>query len=101
MMKMLKDRRVGTLTAGVLLIVFGMMFLLQLFVSAITLRLILSLWPVILIFLGVEILLSYFLNPEKGMRYDAGAILLMIMLSLFAMCMAGAEFAINNWPLLK
>lgn len=98
---MLKDRRVGTLTAGVLLIVFGMMFLLQLFVSAITLRLILSLWPVILIFLGVEILLSYFLNPEKGMRYDAGAILIMIMLSLFAMCMAGAEFAINNWPLLK
>ena len=98
-MKMHKGRRVGTLTAGVMLIVFGVLFFLQLFVNAITLRLIVSLWPVNLILLGAEVLLSYFMNQENGMRYDAGAILLIVMLSVFAMCMAVLELAVYRWPL--
>jgi uncharacterized membrane protein HdeD (DUF308 family) len=95
---MLKGRRIGTLTSGVALIVFGLMFLLHLFISTVTLKFIISLWPVILIFLGIEILLSYFFNKEEKLKYDAGAILLVVTLSLFAMCMACAQFVIYNWP---
>ena len=49
---MIKNRRVGTLTAGVSMVVFGALFLLQLVVPTVTIRLIASLWPLVLIFLG-------------------------------------------------
>ena len=96
---MLKGRRVGTLTAGITLVVFGLLFLARLVFPAITWRLLLSLWPVILIFLGTEVLVSYFINRPEIMRYDAGAVFLLVMLSFFAVGMAGAETLIDNAPL--
>ncbi len=55
---MLKGRRVGTLTAGIILVVFGVMFLLRLVTANINISLIASLWPIILVILGVEIILA-------------------------------------------
>lgn len=88
---MIKNRRVGTLTAGVSMIVFGVLFLVRLAVPAVTLRMIVSLWPVVLILLGIEMLLAYALNREEQMRYDVGSIALIFALSLFTVCMAGAQ----------
>ena len=92
---MLKGRRVGTLTSGTVLIVFGILFLLRLVFPAIKFSIISSLWPIILILLGVEILISYMVNKEEKIKYDTGAIFLVIVLSFFSMGMALMELAIK------
>lgn len=95
---MIKNRRVGTLTAGISMVVFGTLFLVRLVVPAVTLRMIASLWPVVLILLGVETLIAYAVNREERMRYDAGSVVLILALALFTVCMAGAQMALEyHW----
>lgn len=96
-----KGRRVGTLTAGIVLVIFGVLFLLRLVNTNIDIYLIASLWPIILVLLGIEIILAYVINKEEKMRYDFGAIILVIILTFFAIGMGGAEFVINNFSKLK
>jgi len=93
---MFKGRRVGTFTAGIVFIMFGVMFLLRTIFPIINFSLILSLWPLILVFLGIEIIVAYIINKEEQMKYDASAIVLIIILSFFAMGMATMEFLINH-----
>ncbi len=93
---MLKGRRVGTFTAGIMLIVFGLLFLSRLVFPIISYKLILSLWPIILLLLGIEIIVAYIINKQEKMRYDGGAIFLVIFMSFFAVGMACTEFIINN-----
>lgn len=40
-------------------------------------------------------------KKDEPMKYDVGAIVLVILLALFAMAMAGAEFVMDNYPRLK
>ena len=98
---MLKGRRVGTLTAGIILVVFGVMFLLRLVTTNINISLIASLWPLILVLLGIEIILAYIINKEDKMVYDFSAIILVIILTFFALGMGGAEFIITHLPELR
>ncbi|AUM96108.1 TPA: hypothetical protein LA742_004184 [Clostridium botulinum] len=93
---MLKGRRVGTLTAGIILVIFGVIFLLRLVTANINIYLIASLWPIILVLLGIEIIVAYIINKEEKMKYDFGAIVLVIILVFFAMGMGVAEFVINH-----
>jgi len=93
---MIKGRRVGTLTGGIVLVVFGVMFLLRLVNVNINILLIASLWPLILVGVGIEIILAYIINKEEKMQYDFGAIILVIILVFFAMGMGGAEFIITH-----
>ncbi|GAA0063377.1 hypothetical protein CF067_11120 [Clostridium sporogenes] len=93
---MLRGRRVGTLTAGIILVVFGVIFLLRLVTANINIYLIASLWPIILVLLGIEIIVAYIINKEEKMKYDFGAIVLVIILVFFAMGMGVAEFVINH-----
>ncbi|EKO1912251.1 hypothetical protein PZQ55_001294 [Clostridium botulinum] len=93
---MLKGRRVGTLTAGIILVVFGVIFLLRLVTANINIYLIASLWPIILVLLGIEIIVAYIINKEEKMKYDFGAIVLVIILVFFAMGMGVAEFVISH-----
>lgn len=87
--------RVGTFTAGIMLVVCGILFMLHQFLPDISYELIFRLWPCILIALGTELLIA---DRSKNVKYiyDAGAIMLMILLSIFAMCMAGADFVMHN-----
>lgn len=88
MEKKVRTRRVGSLTAGLSMVVFGVLFILQGFVSTITYVTILQIWPVILIGMGIELLLSNF--SEKYV-YDKGAIVLLLVLAVFAMGMASVN----------
>lgn len=98
---MLKERKVGTITTGIILIVFGFLFLARCTFHFLNYGIILSLWPLILIFLGIEIIISYLVKKEEDLRYDGWAIALTIILSFFAMSMVGAEFTINHFSELK
>lgn len=96
-----RGRRVGTLTAGLVLVLFGVLFLLRLVSSNINYLLIVSFWPVILIILGVEIIVAYIINKEEKMKYDTSAIWMVILLSFFAMGMGGVEFILTNMSQFK
>ena len=93
---MIKGRRVGTFTTGIVLIMFGIMFLLRLIIPSINYLRIASLWPLVLVFLGIEIIVAYIINKEELMNYDFGAIILIIMLSFFAMGMGCMEYVITH-----
>ena len=93
---MIKGRRVGTFTTGIVLVIFGTLFLLRLTAFNVDYLLIASLWPLVLILLGIEIIMAYLINKEEVMRYDFGAIMLVILLSFFAMGMGCMEYAITH-----
>lgn len=95
----MKIRRVGTITLGTSLVFFGCILLLRLFNVTVSYELILKLWPFIFIFLGIEILVSHFSNREVQFKYDVGAILILAMLTAFAIGMAFMEAFIDyaNW----
>ncbi len=93
---MLKGRRVGTLTAGIILVVFGVLFLLRLAITDLNISLIASFWPLILVLLGIEIIVAYIINKDDKMKYDFSAIILVIILAFFAMGMGGVEFIITH-----
>ena len=89
-------RRVGTVTLGAFLVISGVLFLINQFTNLIGYRLLLALWPGVLILLGIEILVYCFFNKEERLRYDGGAIFIIMVLSFFAAVMAGIEFLILN-----
>lgn len=95
---MLKGRRVGTLTAGVVFVAFGILLLIHTIFKTIDYTMIFKFWPVIIILLGIEILFSYIFNRQEKLRFDGGSIALMIILTIFASCMGFMQFLIENYP---
>ena len=93
---MIKTHRVGTLTLGGMLITFGLLFLLRIFLTDLSFEIIFKLWPIIFIFLGLEILFANFIQKEEKLIYDKTAFALIIILSFFAMGMSIVEFIIEN-----
>ncbi len=89
MEKQARTHRVGSVTAGLSMIGFGILFIVHLFYEAFDYAFIFKLWPIIIIGLGIELLLSN-LATEK-LVYDKGAIFLLVFMSFFAMGMAGAD----------
>jgi len=92
---MVKSHRVGTITLGGMLISFGILFLLRLFIPTLSFEIIFRLWPIIFIILGVEILFANFREKQEKLVYDKTALCLIIVLSFFAMGMAITEVCIN------
>ncbi len=94
---MYKNRRVGTLSVGIMLIAFGVLFVVRTLNVEIDYKIIFSLWPVILVLIGIELLLAGLLpKDDRKIKYDGGAIAIFIVLTIFAMVMAVAEFAITH-----
>lgn len=93
---MIKGRRVGTFTTGIVLVVFGIMFLLRLIYPNFNYLIIASMWPIIFVLLGIEIIVTYLTSKEETIKYDFGAIVLILMLSTFAMGMGCMEYVITH-----
>ncbi len=87
--------RVGTLTLGGMLIVFGVLFLLRMFVPYLNYEYVFRLWPIVLIFLGFEILIANFTRKQEKLLYDKTAVALIIVLSFFTMGMAVVQLCLE------
>ncbi len=75
-----KIKRIGTLTIGICLILIGSSSFLSMFIGIKVLKYVLYAWPLILIFIGIEILL-YSKNDDVILKYDIlGVFLLGIVL---------------------
>lgn len=88
-----RTHRVGSITAGLTLIVFGALFLFHSLFDFVSYDAIFSLWPVILIGLGIELLLSTCM--EKKIVYDKAAVVLMIVMMFFAIGMAVTDICLK------
>ena len=84
-----RSHRVGSVTAGISMIGIGVMFFLHLFFDLVDYQTMFSLWPVMLILLGLELLLSNL--STKKIVYDKAAIFLLILMTFFSMGMAVAD----------
>jgi hypothetical protein len=93
---MIKTHRVGTLTLGGMLLAFGLLFLLRIFLTGLSFDIIFKLWPIIFIFLGLEILIANFVQKQEKLIYDKTAFALIILLSFFAMGMSIVEFCMEH-----
>lgn len=91
----MRIRKIGTVTFGCMLILFGTLFLIHMFVPQLSYEWIFRLWPVILIGLGIEILSAKVGNEEKYV-YDGAAMFLLAFLTLFAMGMAVADLVMKE-----
>jgi len=95
----MKTKRVGSMTCGILLIVFGILFVIKIFVPMISYEVILRLWPIVLISLGIEILLSNRNSSEDVIiKYDGGAIFITILLTFFAVGMGIVDYCMQYIP---
>lgn len=92
----MRIRRVGSVTCGLLLIGFGILFLLRMIIPFITFSFIFRLWPLVLVCLGIEMLVANTRSSETVLKYDMGAILLVIILAVFAMGMGLMEACIEH-----
>ena len=91
----MRTHKVGTLTLGVGLILFGVLFLVHLFTGALSYELIFHLWPVVFILLGVEVLLSLIPSGRVQFQLSIGSVVLMALMMVFAMVMAGADLSMR------
>lgn len=89
----IRVHRVGSITAGMSMVVFGVLFLVHSVLGTITYEMIFSLWPLMLIGLGVEMLV--FNVSERKMVYDKAAVFLLLLMTVFAMGMAVADVCIQ------
>lgn len=104
----IRIHRVGSLTFGIVLIVSGILFLLQLFFPSLDYEIIRHFWPLILIMLGVEVLLgsakkNFEIRGENGqileenrVVYDGVAIILTAVLTIFTMLMGLIDWTYRN-----
>ncbi len=93
MKNLLSNRRVGTLTLGIVLLGLGILGICRIInPDLISFEEFFHLWPVILILLGIEVILAYIFNKTEKLRYDGWAVVFMVCMLIFAGVMAGGEF---------
>lgn len=93
--KVKNERRVGTYTFGVMLILIGISIVLMTFTSINLLKYILMFWPIILILLGAEIL---YLNSKSDIRVkiDFISIILMCIIVFFTGIFSIGNYFVNK-----
>lgn len=96
----MRTRRVGSITCGVLLIVFGILFLIHMICPALSLSFILKLWPLMLVALGAEMIIAnlhHSSEENEALKYDKGAIFMTFLLMCFAMGMGVMEYCMEYY----
>ncbi len=94
----MKTRRVGTLTCGAALVAVGALFLINTVApKLIDLHMALAFWPVILIFLGIEVLCSAFADSGKVViKFDFVSVVLMFVSLLGAFACEAARLCMER-----
>ena len=91
------EKRIGTLTCGVSLVAFGIIFIIMNFApNAIDLLSILRFWPVILILLGIEVLIASFSKKACAKKYDFGSFIIMLLMLGAAFSMEAVYYGLST-----
>lgn len=93
----MKQWRVGTLSLGLLLILFGILLLANT-IWDISLGLILSYgWPVILIILGIEVLAYSIVKKDESLRFSAASIIIIIIAFIITLSIFSLSFIFEKF----
>lgn len=84
-----KTRRVGTVTVGLSMVAFGVMFLLCSVFGIMAYQTVFALWPAILIVLGMELLVFSFFQGK--LVYDKCSVFIMILMLFLSAGMAAVD----------
>lgn len=84
-----RTHRVGAFTSGFCMVGFGVMPLLHNLLDVMDYEMILGLWPLILIGMGIELLLSNVFKTR--IVYDKAAIVLLFVMTLLVLVLAGVD----------
>ncbi|XRG79483.1 DUF4097 family beta strand repeat-containing protein [Rossellomorea sp. GAMAL-10_SWC] len=76
----MRNWKVGTITAGIILIAIGLLWFLQNFISIPYSKLLINAWPVSCILLGIEILLFNIVRKEDTLRFHGFSIFFLILM---------------------
>lgn len=96
-------RRVGSVTFGITLLCYGILFLVHIFVPELQYRYIFRCWPVVFILLGCEILVENHKSKAEDCKvvYDFAAVIMLVVMLLFAMIMAALDFEFTYGPFIR
>ncbi|MCI8357176.1 MAG: hypothetical protein HFI51_03365 [Lachnospiraceae bacterium] len=89
-----RTHRVGTITCGLVLVFYGILFLLRTVFPFLELGMIFEFWPIVLVLLGLEILIGC-TGKRAQMRtfkYDFGSILIILVMMGFSLIMAAVDY---------
>ena len=91
---MMKIKRVGTISMGVMLIAFGVILFLSLINKFSALNMVLKMWPVVLILIGLEVLWYRYASKDEGVviKYDLFSIFLIFIILILNI----GIFAVNE-----
>lgn len=94
-----RTRRVGSFTCGLMLVLYGILFLVHIVQPKLDYSIIFELWPLILIFLGVEILVSSTNKNQEKRKfvYDFWAVILVFVVAFFAMIMSVMNYCYETY----
>ena len=90
----IRTHRVGTVTCGLTLVLYGILFLVRMVYPSLNYKVIFDLWPLILVILGIEILLSSSGKNKEQQKfiYDFPSFLIVVMMMFFSMIMAAVDY---------
>lgn len=96
----MQQRRIGTLTFGILLIIFGILYLCITIFKLPLQGILLDLWPFVLIVLGVEILTLNHMSIKKNvqLKYDFMSFVLIIVMIFFCFGMYSFSSLLKEFP---
>ena len=89
-------KRVDLGGRGIIINVFGVMFLLSAFIKSFNYLDVIKFWPVIFISLGIEMLVHAFSKDAEKAKLDVPSCIMTCVLMLFSLCLAGAQYAITE-----
>lgn len=78
--RIMRNRRVGTFTLGVSMVVTGVLSIISLFTNIVDIFTVMKLSPLILVFLGAEMLFYTFKDDDRVIKYDGMAIFISFVL---------------------
>lgn len=106
--KTVRIRRLGSVTFGIVLIITGIIMLVNAIFPALNLALVFRFWPVVLVFLGIEVLIgsqyksTEVISPDgriieqNKVIYDIPAVIMMAITLFVTFVMAWAEWMYRN-----
>lgn len=93
-------RRVGSVTFGITLLSYGILFLIHIFIPTLKYQYIFRCWPAVFILLGCEILVENHKSKAQDCKivYDFAAVIMLGIMLIFAMVMAIVDFDFTYGP---
>lgn len=99
--RIMKSRRVGTFTLGLSLVITGVLSVISLFTDSINIFTVMKFSPLILVFLGSEMLIYALKDDERVIKYDGFAIFISFLLITGTLISTAAIAVIDHYRLIS